>query len=466
MLLLIASLAVAGRPRYVFYFIGDGMGAAHRQLAEIYLREKTGDPSRKLLINSFGVAGLITTYSKDSLITDSAAAGTALSTGKKTLNGLIAKTPEKNDLKTLIEAAEDGGMATGIITTTKLTHATPATFAAHNDSRKNENEIAEDYLNSNVEFFAGGGIRHFIEKNRGRNPEDAMGYTGRSNRGDEKNLVNTFGQQGYTTFIGMTGAAAFSNTDFSSIDKVFAAFTYFHLPYEIERIHRYKSVPSLAEMTKAGIKVLARDPDGFFLMVEGGRIDHAAHSNDPTGVIHDTLALDHAVKAAHDFYLAHRNDTLIVVTADHETGGLGLGGDAMHNKLNIGALMDTKLSIGDTLIYGSGRYNGNPVAYRTLLGTQFGLDRLSPSEAEKLEQAMDDIDAGMVQGFYTPFPAALAAAHILSNRANIGWTTTKHTAVMIPLSAAGSGAERFSGYRDNTEIALETADLLGFDLTP
>ena len=127
---------------------------------------------------------------------------------------------------------------------------------------------------------------------------DAVGHTIKSKRKDDRNLVREFEKKGYRTYTGMKGAESFNATDFKSVDKVFAAFTYTHLPYEIERANRYREVPSLAKMTRAGIDVLSRDPEGFFMMIEGGRIDHAAHANDPTGVIHDVLAFDEAIKEA------------------------------------------------------------------------------------------------------------------------------------------------------------------------
>ena len=462
--LFIASTAMAGQPRYVFYFIGDGLGAAQRQFSEFFLEEKNHNPSQKLLMNTFEVAGINSTYAANTLITDSAAAGTALASGVKTNKGLIGKTPDGKDVKTLVEAAEEHGMVTGLITTTRLTHATPAAFAAHNMSRDNENEIAEDYLKSGVSFFAGGGVRHFIPKSMVEENADAVGATIKSKRKDERNLVKEFEAKGYSTFVGMKGAKDFGKTDFSSVDKVFAAFTYTHMPYEIERINEYKEVPSIARMTRAGIDVLSKNPDGFFLMVEGGRIDHAAHANDPTGVIYDTIAFDDAIREAHGFYLNHKDDTLIVVVGDHETGGMGLGMDSMGYKLNMASLMHTKVSVEDTLAYGDGQYKGDRAAYYTFLKTKFGLADLTEDEKAKLEKAMDDADAGKTMGYYEVNPAALTAAHILSTRANINWTTTIHTATMIPMSATGEGADRFSGYKDNTEIAQAMARLMNFSL--
>ena len=465
LVILTATPALAAvRPKYVFYFIGDGLGASQRQFSEFFLREKTEDDSRQLLMNTFDVAGINTTYCADTLITDSAAAGTGLASGVKTNKGVVGMDAAGNKVKTLTEAARDKGMKTGLVTTTRLTHATPAAFAAHNISRNNENEIAEDLLKSDVDFLAGGGIRHFIPRTMKVENGDAVGNTIKSKRKDDKNLISSFKDRGYTTYIGMEGAKAFNTADFSKQDKVFAAFTYTHTPYEVERRNKYPEVPSLAAMTRAGIETLSKGDKGFFLMVEGGRIDHAAHANDPTGVIYDTLAFDEAVRAAFDFYQSHKNDTLIVVVGDHETGGMGLGMDSMGYKLDMGSLLATRVSVEDTLAYGPGRYTGDRAAYTGYLAKEFGLSDLTDTEAARLEKAMAAADAGETAGYYKVNPAALSAARLLSERANINWTTTIHTATMIPMSAAGVGASKFGGYKDNTQIAKTMAYMLGVDL--
>ena len=289
--LFLAAPALAGQPKYVFYFIGDGLGASQRQFSQFFLQEASGHKADKLLMNTFEVAGMNTTYCADTLITDSAAAGTALASGVKTNKGVIGKDVNGKDVRTLVEAARDSGMKTGLITTTRLTHATPAAFASHNISRNNENEIAEDFLNSGVDFMAGGGARHFIPKSMKIENKDAVGKTIKSKRKDEKNLIKDFQAKGYKTYLGMAGAKDFNATDFSKVGKAFAAFTYTHTPYEIERRSQYRQMPSLAAMTRAGIDVLTQGDKGFFLMVEGGRIDHACHANDATGAIWDTPGL-------------------------------------------------------------------------------------------------------------------------------------------------------------------------------
>jgi len=460
---LITATAHAGKPKYIFYFICDGMGFAHRQLAELFLKEKEKDPTRKLVMNSLDVTGVITTHSADSLITDSAAAATALASGVKTNNGVIGKDPAGKDVTTLIDAAEAIGMATGIITTTRLTHATPASFVAHNISRHNEAEIALDFLDSEVEFLAGGGIRHFIPPNSHSGLKDVRGNELYSKRKDNVNLVVEFEEKGYRTFIGMEGSTEFTKTDFSKIEKAIALFDNSHLPYEIERRSKYKHVPSLAAMTKSAIEVLQQDPDGFFMLIEGGRIDHAAHANDPVSVIYDTLALDAAVRASQAFYQNHKDETLIVVVADHETGGLGLGRDAYGYKLNLSALLNTRVSVDDTL-NGTHKYRGDRQAYFQFLAAEFGLSSPSGKEKTDLLASMSRADKGMKTGYSGYMnPVALAAAHILSARVNVTWTTTTHTGTLIPLSATGLGTKNITDRIDNTQVASIMATVLGFE---
>lgn len=447
-------------PKYVFYFIGDGLGSAQRQLAEYYEQEVSGDKSEKLLINSFPVAGINTTYSTDSLVTDSAAAGTALATGYKTDNGVISQTPDGKNVESLIEFAEERGMGTGIITTTRLTHATPAVFAAHNASRDNENEIAEDFVASGVDFFAGGGARHFVSAKYDDQLGDPTGATIKSKRTGNRDLVKEFNDLGYQTFIGTRGVNEFNKINPVGEEKVFAAFTYSHLPYEIDRINSGYDLPSLAEITEKGIDVLSKYDKGFFMMIEGGRIDHACHANDPTGSIYDTLAFNDAVKEAYDFYLDHPKETLIVIVGDHETGGMGLG-FSQNYFLNIDSLENVKVSVEDIL---QKKYSGDRDSYFKYLEENFGLKELNDEETALIKKAMDSVDngeeVGTLYGSYDP--VAIAATHVLSERANLQWTTYAHTGTSIPMSAIGVGSENFGGYKDNTEIAKSMMKLMNF----
>ncbi len=454
MVSMVAGSAFAATPKYVFYFIGDGLGASQRQVAEYYAQQVAGDRSLKLAMNTMSVVGINTTYSSDSLVTDSAAAGTALATGYKTNNGVISQLPNGEKVKSLIEAAQEQGWATGIVTTTRLTHATPAVFASHNKSRDAENEIAADMSDSGVDFFVGGGFRHFVKQ----------GGAFKSKRKDDRDLVQEMRVAGYQTFVGEKSSAAFKSFVPGKDSKVFAALTYSHIPYELDRINdNNNSLPALSEMTNKGIDVLMSHDKPFFFMIEAGRIDHACHANDVAGSIYDTLALDDAVKVALAFYKQHPQETLIVLVGDHETGGLGLG-FAKNYFLKMDAVQSTKASIEDVMV---NVYSGDVDAYLKTVAERFGLADMTVEEKQRLIEAATLQDAGAkdaaAYGSYSP--TQVAVAHILSERANVEWTTFAHTATQIPMGAVGVDAMSFMGFKDNTEIAKTMASVLHFQLT-
>ena len=439
--------AAGKTPKYVFYLIGDGLGASQRQIAEYYLQHMTGNASDTLAMNDMPVAGINTTYSLDTLVTDSAAAGTALSSGVKTNNGIIAQTADGADTKTLVEAAEELGYATGIVTSTRITHATPAAFATHNADRNDENGIAADYLDSGVDFIAGGGYRHFISS-----------ADENSKRDDDLDVVAEFEALGYNTFIGDDGIADFASYAPSAGDQVFAAFTKSHLPYELDRANSDTELLSLSEITEAGIELLSQDEDGFFLMVEGGRIDHACHPNDVVAAIYDTLEFDEVVEVAMDFYNAHPDDTLVVVVGDHETGGMGLGFGSDYF-LNMDAIDGITMSFEDGYQYAY-EANGDRDAYFEMLET-IGITDLTDDEKAAIEAGMDVVDAGQDGDVTYGYNAAgIAVNHVISERVGIQWTTYAHTGTQIPFGVIGLSGDAFGGFMDNTEIAQALASVL------
>lgn len=436
---ILVSVITLAAPKYVFMFIGDGLGSAQRQIAEYYMTGVEREEER-LLINQLPVAGINTTHSLNTLVTDSAAAGTALATGHKTDNGMISILPSGERLESIAQYANKSGMKTGLVTTTRLTHATPAVFASNNISRGNENEIADDFIHSGIDFFAGGGYRNFI-------PQGTEG----SKRRDDRDLTKEFKGEGYEVFIGEKESQEFMDLEGKKNKKVFAALSPSHMPYEVDRVNSKPHLPSLADMTRKGIEVLSEGRDGFFMMVEAGRIDHAAHANDAASVIHDTLAMDRAVREAYEFYEKHPEETLIVVVGDHETGGLGLG-YGKNYFLNLEALKDVRVSVDDVL---QKKYRGNRKEYFNFIGENMGLANLNQEERDAIVKAMDIEDSGdydsALFGDYTP--TSVATAHVLARRSNVMFTTYAHTGTQIPLSAVGRGAEKFAGFIDNTEIA-------------
>jgi len=454
------------KPKYIFYFIGDGLGSSQRQIAEYYLQHELNDKTTKLVMNTLPIAGINTTHSANSLVTDSAAAGTALATGNKTNNGMISQSPAGENYKTLIEVAEEKGLSTGIVTTTRITHATPAVFASHNPDRDDENGIAVDYLDSGVDYFAGGGLRHFLPQNFVDSQKDVFGDTIKSKRKDNRNLFSEFAAKGYKTMYGSLGAKEFKNYKPKAGQKVLALFAYSHMPYTIDAMNQSELyVPTIAEMTSKGIDLLSYDKDGFFMMIEGGRIDHACHPNDVMGAIRDTIAFDNAVKEAYEFYEKHPDETLIIIVGDHETGGLGMGVNTDYF-LNLDQLDGVKASF-EKYAYGGGyEPNSDRDAFLQLIAKEYGLTDLTEEENEKLMTAMDMVDSGVYDSgnAYQYNEAQVAVTHILSERAGVYWTSFAHTGTQIPMSAVGVGAENFTGYKDNTEIAKTLANICGFDL--
>ena len=290
-------------PKNIILYIGDGMGVAHITAGLTV--------NGSLHLQRFNSAGLITTHASDKFITDSAAGATAMATGEKTYNGAISVSPAGEPLKTVLEYAEEQGMSTGLVATCHITHATPACFVAHIDDRNKECLIAEQMVHSGVDVVFGGGLGYFLPKS-----------TPGSKRNDENNLM----VQWQSTHRIVLTADAFRSLD--QPEKVVGLF-YMDDPPRIEQRE-----PELAALTKKAIEILSANPEGFFLMVEGSQIDWAAHDNDHTYLINEMIDFDRAVGIGMDFAVKDEN-TLIIVTSDHETGGYALeGGSIEHRVIN------------------------------------------------------------------------------------------------------------------------------------
>jgi alkaline phosphatase len=271
--------------RNVILMIGDGMG-----WGQINATRKSLEQSQSLALDDFPLLREIDTYSLDNLITDSAAAATAYASGELTNNGMISMTPGGVNLTTILETAESLGKSTGLVTTTRLTHATPAAFASHVSSRSLEAEIARQMIAQDIDVLLGGGLVHF------------------------SSLTDHITNSGYTLIENRSQLLASE-----SLGRLFGIFTWDHMNYEDNRNQLLE--PHIAEMTNISLQILERNSDGFFLMIEGGRIDHACHANDINNTIGDTIAFDQAVKIALNYTQRHA-DTLLIVSADHECGGL------------------------------------------------------------------------------------------------------------------------------------------------
>ena len=444
-------------PKYIFYLIGDGMGMAQRQTAERYLQYISGSPDAKLVMDQLDTSAFYTTYSLNAEITDSAAAGTALACGVKTNNGCIAETPDGEQLTTILEAVQNIGYATGIVTSARLTDATPASFAAHVSYRGNESGIALQYPDSHIDFFAGGGLEYFLPAGYETDQTDPTGTDVYSARDDSRDLIQDFSDNEYIVFSGEQGALDFPDYTPEAGDRVFASFTINDMPYELDRDHADMNLESLSDIAQTAVDLLSLDPDGFLLMVEGARIDDACHRNDLAASVHETLAFDAVVKLALDFYNAHPEETLIIVASDHETGGLRIKSGGT---LNMGAIDPITMSFQGTYPY-LYQPGGNRGAYFDFLET-IGIDHLTDKETALIEAGMDVVDSGeFASGFNR---AGIAVNDVIAERAGIQWTTFEHTAALIPLSIYGAGQDSFTGLRDNTQIAQTLANILGVDI--
>lgn len=289
-----------GAARNIILLIGDGMGLEHRKAARWALVGHKG----KLAMDTMPVSGTLRTASANDAITDSAAAATAIASGIKTNNGVVGMDADLQPVPTILELAQEQGKAVGLVTTTQLAHATPAAFAAHVVRRKHKAKIAIQMLGRGVDVMLGGGEDEFYPtEETGCFPEKGKQPGGR-------NLVREATHAGYTYTC---NPADFAQIDPAVTPKLLGLFA--------DDGMQRPFTPTLAEMTKKAIAILSRDPDGFFLMIEGGQIDWASHDNDAAEMIGNVIGFDLAVKLAKEFALK-QGDTLVIVTADHETGGM------------------------------------------------------------------------------------------------------------------------------------------------
>lgn len=460
--LLLVLSGYAQQAKYVFYFIGDGMGVNQVQGTELYRGELEGKIGiTPIWFTQFPYATTATTFSATNGVTDSAAAGTALATGNKTQNGTIGM---KQDLQTEVSSvavwAKNKGCRVGVTTSVSVDHATPAAFYAHDPSRGSYYKIGTDLYKAGFDFYAGS---DFIDPNNKDNKD-----------GNSENLYTMAEKNGYTIARGYKDylkkckkadkMILFQSEKASEKDRT-------AIPYAIDRT---KDDLTLADITRSAINFLSKDlSKGFFLMVEGGKIDWACHSNDAATAFHEVADMDEAVKVAYEFYSQHPDETLIVVTADHETGGFVLGTGAY--KLNLQVLKNQKVSeSGFTRILNElrKRYNNN-VSWEKVqqaLKENFGFwdkVKLNEKQEERLLAKYNDTfkgkEAKLEKSEYAQDePLAAEAKRIIDEIALVGWTSGGHSAGYVPVFAIGTGADLFQGRIDNTEIPIKIAKAAGY----
>ena len=446
--LIVASVCViaaetAVKPvKYVFLFIGDGMSMPQRITADKF-NQALGNT--KLFINSMPHQAVTTTNSANAFITDSAASGTAIACGEKTRNGTIGMdVTRKRNLESIAKVAHKSGRKVGIITSITINHATPSSFYANNPSRSNYYNIAQDLVKSNFDYFGGGGAAAYNDKK-------APGYAG--------SVYDLARKNGYQVAFGRKEIAALP----VGKGKLWAVGAEGPLPYAIDRT---ENDMRLEEFVQQAIKHLDNEK-GFFLMVEGGRIDTVCHANDAGTSLREVIDFDKAVKCAYDFALKHPAETLIVVTGDHETGGLSLGFANTGYKSQLENLELQKCSI-DSLtaqIQALGKAKENVVFEDIvpLINKNFSMYLpdgklpttkhlvLTKSEVAKLKKAFErQFPKGKLG---KGRPLAVEIIRCFNTKSSLAWSTGGHTAMPVLTTAYGKNASVFSNLIDNTDIA-------------
>ena len=439
MLCVIAAMAEA---KYVFYFIGDGMGMGHVNTTEMYNRTvlQSADP---LLMMTFPVASQARTYSANSPVTDSAAAGTALSTGHKTRNGMIGENADSVAVESIARNFQRAGYAIGVASTVAGDDATPAAFYAHSHSRSDKYSIANQAITSGYDFFAA-----------------PLWRGAKDDKGNDNDWTDRMRSQGYNVVIGNENLI---DSHFDSKLLLLSANPQGdHVGYTLDFPDNRLTAE---QITTAGLRRLHNaNPERFFLMVEGGNIDWCAHANDGATVIKEILDFQKAIRVAYDFYLQHPDETLIIVTADHDTGGMAFGRYDNEKKGRL-QLVDLQRMSKDLFSdYCKTRLSQNETftweEMQQVLSDNFGFFshiNLSQDDIAKLRESFDltftrreAVDQKTLYNAFNQF--AVNVFDIFNRELGIGWTSSDHTANFVPVYAIGCGADLFRGSLNNIEI--------------
>ncbi|KAF2841082.1 alkaline phosphatase-like protein [Patellaria atrata CBS 101060] len=446
--------------RNLIFMVSDGMGPTSLSLTRSFRQFSVGLPWSDTLVIDKHLIGQSRTRSTNSLVTDSAAGATAFSCGLKSYNGAISVLPSHKPCGTVLEAAKKAGYMTGLVVTTRITDATPACFAAHVNTRAEEDRIAEqmvgDYpLGRVVDLMMGGGRCHFL-------PNSTEG----SCRNDDRDIVASAKDKGFTYvedragFDGLKVGAAVNL-------PLLGLFAPTDIPYEVDRRNEDDIYPSLDEMARTAMKALSeatRGSDkGFFLMIEGSRIDHAGHANDPVAQVHEVLAYDKAFASVLQFLDNDSTPGVMVSTSDHETGGLATARQ-LHE------------SYPDYLWYPSVLANASASAERLAHNYHENLSASpKPTKKEKetylsdvLETHLgikDVLDTEIALLIDRPEIAAYTFADIVSRRAQTGWSTHGHSAADVNIfSSDRDVARQLQGNHENTEVGVFLREYLDVDV--
>jgi alkaline phosphatase len=433
----VLGLDASFRPqaRNVIFFAWDGLTWEDMGTARYY-RMRRGEPLLRMeRLLASGASGSMLAHSLTSVVTDSSAASSAWSTGRKIVNQAVSEYPDGTPLTMIFELARDRGLATGLITSTRMTHATPAGWLAHVAHRDMEDEIAVQYLEARPDVLLGGGSVHF-------DPGVRM---------DRRDLFEEFREAGYQvvrTAEELSGATG---------SRLMGIFTPGHVAYEIDRVRQGEASPSLAQMTRKGLEVLEGFDQGFVVQIEAGRVDHANHQNDPGGALHDILAGDEALSVVLEF-ADRRGDTLVIVASDHGTGsGVVFGtGSGYRGSSEAFDRIDLQRASYQHFLraMGAGASPGRVrEGVRELLGLELSEERVDlVARVLSREVRLGNMRAHRDQP-YNGLHQALTDDSPRVPGLNVNYATGQHTAGPVPLAFHGVGVERRGlGIVDNTEL--------------
>ncbi len=468
-------------PKYIFYFVGDGMSQPQITMAEKAISEPGfrqqfnkqtcniyNHDGSALNLRKFPSVGMATTNAENRFITCSAAAATALATGNKTTINTISMNGDRTaNYESIAAKAKKAGMKVGVVTSVSIDHATPACFYAHVPNRNMYEDIAHWLLKSDFDYFGGGFTRwdsyKDMTKEQFLDSLKIKGYTVTTSRKDFDALNPQSGKA-----LATIPKLVETKIDGSSLP--------YNIDLDIQSTDDDRIV--LRDFVKKGIELLYNDDKGFFLFTEGGKIDWADHANDAVANIYETLALDAAIGVAMDFYRQHPDETLIVFTGDHECGGLTLGFAGTNYESAFQLMQNQVVSFEE---YGREMreyIKGNPKFDDVLakLKDNFGIGgdgalKLSEYETKRLKEAylfakgdksveLTDEEKHLFYGGYEPI--TVTATHIIDNKAGVEWASYSHTALPVPVYSMGNGSQRLEGYFDNTDIPktmMQLADL-------
>ncbi|RDW57561.1 alkaline phosphatase [Aspergillus mulundensis] len=453
-----------GRPtgkRNLIFMVSDGMGPTSLTMTRSFKQLTQGLPADEVLMLDKHILGTSRTRSSSSLVTDSAAGATAFSCGFKSYNGAISVLPDHSPCGTVLEAASLAGYKTGLVVTTRITDATPACFASHVNLRQYEDQIAEQEIGEHplgrvVDLIMGGGRCHFL-------PNTTDG----SCRADERDLVAIAKEKGFSYISDRKGFDSLNGGTESRL-PLLGLFAEKDIPYEIDRRTQNDVYPSLEEMARTALKTLSHATEnseqGFFLMIEGSRIDHAGHGNDPAAQVNEVLAYDKAFAAVLEFLEEDSTPGVLVATSDHETGGLAAARqlhDAYPDYLWYpGVLANASHSSEYAANELQDYLSQNPekpaqeTYTRSLLKKALGIEDATQQEIDSL------LDPN------SPIIPAYVFADMISRRAQIGWSTHGHSGVDVNIYASSSkDAWPLQGNHENTEVGAFLADYLGLDVS-